>query len=79
MENRKWYFKDKSAQGLVISEDTGETIAVTYKAENAALVATAPELLAALEEIYAWTGHKATPWARRAQAAIEKAKSGTAK
>lgn len=34
----------------------------------------APELLAALEEIYEWTAYKDTAWAKRAKAAIDKAK-----
>jgi hypothetical protein len=34
-------------QGLIIQENTGENIAVTYEAKNAALVAAAPELLEA--------------------------------
>ena len=32
-------------QGLVIDEQTGENIAVTYKKETAALISAAPELL----------------------------------
>lgn len=37
-------------QGLVIDEDTGATIAVTYDAKNAPLIAAAPDLLAELEQ-----------------------------
>ena len=43
-----WYSsKTDSHQGLVIDEDTGENIAVTFKKENAQLVASAPKLLKA--------------------------------
>ena len=38
-------------QGLVIDENTGENIAVTYKTENAPLVAIAPEAVELLAEI----------------------------
>ena len=41
--------RTSSDQGLVISEQTGETIAVTYKAENALLLAAAPAMYALLE------------------------------
>jgi hypothetical protein len=49
----RWYAGNKrlqkdADQGLVTNEKTGENIAVTYKAENAYLVAAAPELLTAL-------------------------------
>lgn len=54
MKTEQWYHKATSSdQGLVISEQTGETIAVTYKTEHAPMVAAAPELLAALETIAA--------------------------
>lgn len=48
-----WYAKKAGNyyQGLVIDEVTGENIAVTYKEENAALVAAAPALLNALERL----------------------------
>jgi hypothetical protein len=46
-----WYSNSASTgQGLVIDEETGENIAVTYKAENAPIVAAAPDLLEALEK-----------------------------
>jgi hypothetical protein len=46
-----WYnaTKKDSLQGLVYDEITGENIAVTYKPENARLVAAAPDLYIALE------------------------------
>lgn len=48
-----WYVasmgSDPFDQGLVTSEKTGENIAVTYKAENARLIAAAPDMLEALE------------------------------
>ena len=53
--NTNWYAGNmgNDTQGLVCDENTGENIAVTYKAENAALVAAAPDLLAALEFLVA--------------------------
>ena len=45
-----WYAKQYE-QGIVIDEETGDTIAVTYNPEHAALIAAAPELLAALEAV----------------------------
>jgi hypothetical protein len=45
-----WYFQDTSFdQALVMSETTGENIAVVYHNRNAPLIAAAPELLAACE------------------------------
>ena len=46
----KWYsaITNKGSaheQGLIIEEGTGNSIAVSYKAENAKLLAAAPELL----------------------------------
>jgi hypothetical protein len=39
-----WYEGNTGThQGLVIDEQTGENIAVTYKKENAALISAAPE------------------------------------
>jgi len=44
-----WYAAKASGdQGLVIDEQTGENIAAVYKAENAALIAAAPELRTSL-------------------------------
>jgi len=40
----KWFRR----QGIIISLDTGENIAVAYKLENAPLLACAPKLLEAL-------------------------------
>lgn len=47
-----WYVLSKAdnVQGIVADETTGATIAVTYDAKNAPLIAAAPELLEALEE-----------------------------
>lgn len=50
----RWYAERKiniHDQGLVIDETTGESIAVTYKGENAPLIAAVPEMLDALKEI----------------------------
>ena len=50
-----WYATNAAgdAQGLVIAETTGANIAVTYRPEDAALVAAAPDMLAALRDAYA--------------------------
>jgi len=50
---KKWYstVTNKGSaheQGLIIEEDTGNAIAVSYKAKNARLIAAAPELLKVL-------------------------------
>jgi hypothetical protein len=48
-----WYeSKTGNHQGVVVDETTGATIAVTYDKANAPLVASAPELLAALEGLH---------------------------
>lgn len=39
-------------QGLVISNDDGRNVAVTYRKDDAPLVAAAPDLLAALQKLY---------------------------
>ena len=45
-----WYESSTgNHQGLIISETTGENIAVTYDKRNAPLIAAAPELLTAAE------------------------------
>ena len=48
----KWYAAHNSndTQGLVIDESTGENIAITYKAENASLIASVPEAIILLAE-----------------------------
>jgi hypothetical protein len=46
-----WYTSNSgSIQGIVIAEQSGANIAVTYAVQDAPLVAAAPELLAALED-----------------------------
>lgn len=46
-----WYIaKTSNGQGLIIDDKTGENIAVTYKEENAPIVASAPELLRACKD-----------------------------
>jgi hypothetical protein len=40
-------------QGLVVAENTGENIAVTYCKSNARLIAASPEMLEALESVLA--------------------------
>lgn len=52
---KTWYVasigSDPFNQGLVADENTGENIAVTYKTENAPLVAAAPELADMLDDL----------------------------
>ena len=49
-----WYTgKGSGGQGTVIEETTGRTVAVAYDEKDAPLLASAPELLAALETAYA--------------------------
>lgn len=48
---KNWYVASTmNDQGLVVDENTGENIAITYKAENATLVASAPEAIRLLAE-----------------------------
>jgi len=48
---KNWYGSDTgNHQGLIISEDTGENVAVCYDKENAGLIAVAPEMLRLLIE-----------------------------
>ena len=53
-----WYKARMSGngQGLVIEQDTGRAVAVTYDEKDAALVAAAPELLDALRLVLAHDG-----------------------
>jgi hypothetical protein len=47
-----WYFKtafNKADQGLIIEEQTGRTVAVSYDGKDAPLLAAAPEMLATLQ------------------------------
>lgn len=48
-----WYTKTKkdNLQGLVIDEETGQNIAVTYDPAHAQIVAAAPELLELARQI----------------------------
>lgn len=47
----KWYEANTgNHQGLIIDENTGENIAVTYTKNHTALIAAAPELYERLEE-----------------------------
>ena len=50
----KWYkCNTGNHQGLIISRDTGENIAVTYDKKNDGLIAAAPDLLEACRELLA--------------------------
>jgi len=48
-----WYSKcrDGSDKGLIYEESTGKNIAVAYDQKDASLIAAAPELLEALQQI----------------------------
>ena len=49
---RPWYFRlggDPHNQGLIIEEQTGRTVAVSYDNKDAPLLAAAPEMLATLQ------------------------------
>ena len=49
---QNWYHKDQgNGQGLIIDEATGRNVAVSYDSKDAALLASAPELLEALMEL----------------------------
>ena len=51
-EARDWYAKNSSGdQGIVIDANTGRTVAVAYEARDTAILAAAPEMLAALVAI----------------------------
>lgn len=71
-----WYTaKTGNHQGLVVSETTGASIAVTYEEKDAQIIAAAPELLEALRHIYA-NAAESVEWIRRvASAAISKAEN----
>lgn len=51
MSKHTWYEAKAGEQGLVCSEDTGETIAVVYNKTHTALIAAAPEMLESLRII----------------------------
>ena len=47
----KWYTStnpEEDRQGLVIDEETGQSVAITYDPKHAQLIAAAPELLAGI-------------------------------
>ena len=51
---KNWYITSTTncaGHAVVADEDTGRTVAVVYDKKDAALVAAAPKLLAALEEV----------------------------
>ena len=51
-----WYAKNSSGdQGIVIDANTGRNVAVAYEARDTAILAAAPEMLAALVAIAART------------------------
>jgi len=78
MTTKIWHAaKTGSSQGLVIAEN-GDNIAVTYDADDAAIIAAAPELLDALQNLYnacEFWEDRADPVLKNARAAIQKAES----
>ena len=46
-----WYANTSGEQGLIYDENTGKNVAVSYSVEHANLIACAPELLFALEQL----------------------------
>jgi hypothetical protein len=48
-----WYARKSTGtgQGIVIDEDTGRTVAVSYEEKDAALIAAAPALLAVVKDL----------------------------
>ncbi len=50
MSKNNWYVASTgNHQGLIVEENTGKNIAVSYEKDNANLLAAAPELLEALQ------------------------------
>jgi hypothetical protein len=83
----KWYYEDFNNihdQSLIIDEDTGASIAVAYDKKNAPILAAAPDLLEALEELVAqedWEGEEVNPMSPvgKAFAVIARAREKTVK
>jgi len=49
-KNESWYNKNSgNHQGLIINEDTGESIAIVYNKKYAGLISASPDLLEAAE------------------------------
>ena len=58
MKNQKWYKANAgNDQGLIVSENDGRNIAVSYDIKDADLIASAPELLAAAKSLLAEEKH----------------------
>ena len=81
-----WYKARMSGngQGLVIEQDTGRDVAVTYDEKDAALVAAAPELLDALKGLFEHCAMIHRVWGdgsnqKEADAAIAAGKAAIAK
>ncbi len=77
---KTWYAKRSAGpgQGLVIEEETGRNVAVSYDEKDTPLLAAAPELLAALRDILAWVvytrdGHAHVRCLRHAEQAVAEA------
>lgn len=50
-----WYVtRTGTHQGLIVSEETGENIAVAYDKANAPVIAAAPELLSTCKKLVEW-------------------------
>ena len=48
----KWYARKNDTQGLIIEEETGRNIAVSYDTKDSNMIACAPERLEAIRIVY---------------------------
>jgi hypothetical protein len=81
--DQTWYAKKagNDSQGLVIDEKTGRNVAVSYDMVNTAMLAAAPDMLAALSAMRGELDQLSGQWTERmdtlaqmADAAIDKAR-----
>ena len=55
MKASKWYEGNTGThQGLIVDENTGESIAVSYKKENAKFISASPQMLDVLKYAAQW-------------------------
>lgn len=65
-EKNNWYISknavpDWCKQVSIVEEDTGRTVALVYDVADASLLASAPELLKALEDLTNWGRDNTSP------------------